>query len=61
MWGYISDKKGKKTAALASASGLTLATLAFGFSYNFYWALITRFIQGSFMGKLIILSVTVIR
>ena len=51
FWGYISDIKGKKTAALLSAVGLMLSTLAFAFSFNYNWALITRFVQGCFMGN----------
>lgn len=50
LWGYLADVKGKKTTLLMSATGLMLSTLAFAFSTGFYWALITRFIQGSFMG-----------
>ena len=36
---------------LVSAGGLTLATLAFGFSMNITWAIVTRLFQGLFMGK----------
>ena len=53
MWGYIADHKGKKFAAIASATGLTFSSLAFGFSYNFSWALVTRFLQGCFMGLIV--------
>lgn len=53
VWGYIADQKGKKFAAIASATGLTFSTLAFGFSYNFAWALLTRLLQGCFMGLIV--------
>ena len=49
FWGYISDKIGRKLPIVVSATGLALSTLAFGFSTNFYWAVVTRFIQGCFM------------
>ena len=49
FWGYISDKKGRKLPLVISATGLALSTLAFGFSTSFYWAVVTRSIQGCFM------------
>ena len=54
FWGYLSDARGRKFALMLSAGGLGLASLAFGFSSSFYWALITRFIQGAFMGIIVI-------
>ncbi|XP_057298283.1 uncharacterized protein LOC130629177 [Hydractinia symbiolongicarpus] len=50
FWGYLADVKGKKFATILSATALSITTLAFGFSTRFTWALVTRFLQGIFMG-----------
>lgn len=57
FWGYITDNRGKKTALIASGSCLILTTAAFAFSSNFYWATVTRFLQGCSMGLVIIVRV----
>ena len=54
LWGYIVDSKGKKVSVIICGSGLVLATLMFGFSFNIYSAVIFRFLQGSFVGLVVI-------
>ena len=49
-WGIIADAKGKKFTIALTALCLTTTTLAFGFSNNLYWAIITRLLQGCCMG-----------
>ena len=46
----MADTKGRKNTAVTAGIGVALATLAFGFTYNFSWAMTTRFLQGCFMG-----------
>ena len=53
-WGYLADTKGKKFCSVASQIGLFVTTLAFGFSRNFIWATVTRFLQGCSMGQYIV-------
>ncbi|XP_057302262.1 uncharacterized protein LOC130636532 [Hydractinia symbiolongicarpus] len=54
MWGYIADRKGKKPTLIASTILIMFTTLAFGFTSNFDWAVITRFMQGSSLGIVLI-------
>lgn len=49
-WGYVADVKGKRSALIVSTTLLMFSTLAFGFTNIFYWAIITRFIQGASSG-----------
>ena len=53
FWGYLADTKGLKKITIISCSMLTANTLAFGFSSSFYWAIITRFLQGCSIGLLV--------
>ncbi|XP_057299998.1 uncharacterized protein LOC130630496 [Hydractinia symbiolongicarpus] len=46
-WGYVADVKGKRSALIVSTTLLMFSTLVFGFTNSFYWAIITRFIQGA--------------
>ena len=48
FWGYIGDIKGKKFALIVACIGVSIVSLAFGFSDSFWWALCTRFLQGAF-------------
>ena len=48
FWGYIGDKKGKKFALVVACIGVSIVSLAFGFSDSFWWAFCTRFLQGAF-------------
>ncbi|XP_065682746.1 uncharacterized protein LOC105847527 isoform X2 [Hydra vulgaris] len=54
FWGFICDKYGRKLSLLSAGSGLTIATFMFGFSFNIIWAVMTRSMQGIFMGVIII-------
>ncbi|XP_057298969.1 uncharacterized protein LOC130629680 [Hydractinia symbiolongicarpus] len=47
FWGYMADVKGKKPTLIVSTVATMLSTLAFGFTYNFEWAVTTRFLQGA--------------
>uniref|UniRef100_A0A7M5WZF7 Major facilitator superfamily (MFS) profile domain-containing protein n=2 Tax=Clytia hemisphaerica TaxID=252671 RepID=A0A7M5WZF7_9CNID len=53
-WGYISDIKGRRFAAILSSLTMSLATIFFGFSTTFWWALSFRLIQGCLNGLPII-------
>ena len=50
MWGYVCDKVGKRMSLILATSSLAIATLIFGFSFNFTWAVIARTLQGLTMG-----------
>ena len=54
VWGYVADHKGHKKTLLVSSCGMTITTLFFGFSFDFYWALGWRFAQGLTYGTFII-------
>jgi MFS family permease len=45
-WGIIADRYGSKPAISASVLGVSLSTLAFGFSEEITMAVITRFLAG---------------
>ncbi|XP_066933283.1 uncharacterized protein [Clytia hemisphaerica] len=53
FWGWLTDKIGRRPVLLISASLTYFATIAFGFSTNFYFAVITRFLQGLFNGVIV--------
>ncbi|XP_065671079.1 uncharacterized protein LOC100205374 isoform X2 [Hydra vulgaris] len=50
VWGYIGDKFNQKKTLLVSSFGLIISTILFGLSRSYFWALITRFMQGVFTG-----------
>ncbi|XP_065640005.1 uncharacterized protein LOC105847360 isoform X2 [Hydra vulgaris] len=54
IWGYISDKFGKKKLLLISSTGIAIFTFAFGLSRSFTWAFVTRTLQGASMGVVVI-------
>lgn len=54
LWGYASDTIGKRKSAALTGIVLTITTFAFWFSRTFYWAAITRFLQGCSMGQIIV-------
>ena len=56
IWGYITDTKSKRFSLTLATFALMVTTLAFGFSYNVYWATITRFLQGCSSGHIITLK-----
>ncbi|XP_057298911.1 uncharacterized protein LOC130629649 isoform X2 [Hydractinia symbiolongicarpus] len=43
----MADVKGKKPTLIVSTVATMLSTLAFGFTYNFEWAVTARFLQGA--------------
>lgn len=49
--------KGKKPTLIVSTVAIMLSTLAFGFTYNFEWAVTTRFLQGAATGLEISLTI----
>jgi len=59
FWGYLGDTKGRKLVLITTASCLTSATIAFGFTFNLPWAMVTRFLQGCSMG-IIVLSKSIV-
>ncbi|XP_065660299.1 uncharacterized protein LOC136084084 [Hydra vulgaris] len=54
LWGYICDKCGRKFSLLLSGGCIAISTLMFGFSFNYPWAVVTRFLQGLSMGIMVI-------
>ena len=50
----MADTYGLKKMALISGTLLCITTLAFGFSTTFWWAFITRFLQGCCIGLLVV-------
>ncbi|XP_047146406.1 uncharacterized protein LOC105844592 [Hydra vulgaris] len=50
LWGYACDKFGRKISLLLSGGCITISTLMFGFSFNYPWAVVTRFLLGLSMG-----------
>ena len=49
----MADTKGLKKITIISCSLLSISTLLFGFSSSFYWAIVTRFLQGCSIGLLV--------
>jgi nitrate/nitrite transporter NarK len=45
-WGILADRKGSRQAIVFSVLGVSSATVLFGFSGGFTWALVTRFLTG---------------
>ena len=54
IWGWLSDNCGKKRMCVVSSVFLGLSTVMFGFSYNLYWAIVGRFLQGLASGVVVI-------
>lgn len=46
FWGWISDKKGRRPIVLATLFLIGVCSLAFGFTTNIYFAVITRMLAG---------------
>ncbi|CAG9315584.1 unnamed protein product [Blepharisma stoltei] len=47
-WGSICDRWGRKPVMLIGIASITIFSLLFGFSPNFWWALTSRFLLGVF-------------
>jgi len=50
FWGYAADAYGRKPVILTCLLGTSVCTLCFGFSFNIYWAVVSRFLVGVFNG-----------
>nr|XP_047129803.1 probable peptide/nitrate transporter At3g43790 isoform X2 [Hydra vulgaris] len=53
VWGYISDKYGRKLSLLLTGASVVISTLMFAFTFNYPWAAVVRFLQGLSMGYLV--------
>eukprot|EP01112_Ceratiomyxa_fruticulosa_P019085 TRINITY_DN618_c0_g1_i1.p1 TRINITY_DN618_c0_g1~~TRINITY_DN618_c0_g1_i1.p1 ORF type:complete len:585 (+),score=111.21 TRINITY_DN618_c0_g1_i1:372-2126(+) len=51
IWGWFSDRMGRKPSLLIGLLGSSFAVLMFGFSPSFYWAVGTRFLAGILNGN----------
>lgn len=52
MWGWISDRLGRRPVLLFGVAATTACELLFGFSQNFSWAIIARFMWGILNGNI---------
>ena len=52
VWGWASDKVGRKPTLLLGICGIIGSELLFGFSQNFGWAIAARFLWGLLNGNL---------
>ncbi|KAH7284010.1 hypothetical protein KP509_34G035500 [Ceratopteris richardii] len=51
-WGWIADKYGRKPVIMSGTASIFVFNTLFGFSTNFWMALVTRFLIGFFNGML---------
>ncbi|MCP8716085.1 MAG: MFS transporter [Asgard group archaeon] len=54
-WGKLLDKIGRKSILLMGLFGTSLSLLLFGFSQNYYWALLARSLAGVLNGNVAVL------
>ncbi|KAI3404488.2 hypothetical protein KGF56_002680 [Candida oxycetoniae] len=59
QWGKASDKYGRKPTILLGCLGTAISMIVFGFSTNFYMALIARTMMGLLNGNVSIMRTTV--
>jgi MFS family permease len=51
MWGYLSDKYGRRPILIIGVAGSAVCSLLFGFSTNIYWAVAVRAMLGALNGN----------
>ncbi|KAL0482931.1 hypothetical protein AKO1_010370 [Acrasis kona] len=51
IWGYMSDRIGRRPVILIGITGSCITSLLFGFSTNIYWAIGTRMLLGALNGN----------
>lgn len=51
-WGGLSDRLGRKPVLLLGCAGTVLSLLVVGFSFNFWIALLGRFLGGALNGNI---------
>lgn len=51
-WGWLSDKVGRRPILIMGVCVTISSEVFFGFSQNFAWAIVARFIWGSLNGNL---------
>jgi MFS family permease len=52
VWGWTSDKIGRRPVLLSGVASTVICELLFGFSQNFAWAIISRFVWGMLNGNI---------
>ena len=50
LWGWLSDRLGRRPALLLGISGTSIAILVFGFAQNYAWAIAARAMAGALSG-----------
>ena len=56
FWGWLADKQSKKTILMYSGICMALSSFFFGFSFNFYVAVIFRFLLGLSNGTKLLMA-----
>jgi MFS family permease len=56
FWGKMSDKYGRRPILLTGGVGSLISNLAFGFSFNLIWAVISRSLSGLLNGNIVVLK-----
>lgn len=56
LWGWLSDKYGRRPIILMGIVGSCITSLLFGFSTNIYWAMTTRMLLGALNGNVGVLK-----
>ena len=51
FWGWLADKHSKKSILMCSGICMAFCSLFFGFSVNFYMAIVFRYLTGLTNGK----------
>eukprot|EP01113_Clastostelium_recurvatum_P032735 TRINITY_DN4241_c0_g1_i7.p1 TRINITY_DN4241_c0_g1~~TRINITY_DN4241_c0_g1_i7.p1 ORF type:complete len:637 (-),score=160.86 TRINITY_DN4241_c0_g1_i7:97-2007(-) len=51
LWGWLSDRLGRRVCLLFGLLGSTIATVTFGMAPSFVWAVVARFLAGGLNGN----------